>query len=61
MGGFEKLGLGGGGGVNVRRGVGLRGVWGVTKYDICGVNFKHCKPPEFTKLCANHHVNLLGG
>ena len=50
-GGFEKLGWGGG--VYMRR--------GVTKYDIFGANFKQCKPPEFTKLCANHHVNLLGG
>ena len=56
-GGFEKLGWGGG--VNVRRGVGLRGV---TKYDIFGANFKQCKSHEISfKLCANHHVNLLGG
>ena len=55
-GGFEKLGWGGG--VNVRWGVGVRSV---TKYDICGANFKQCKSHELTKLCANHHVNLLGG
>ena len=55
-GGFEKLGWGGG--VNVRWGVGVRSV---TKYDFCGANFKQCKYHEFTKLCANHHVNLLGG